>query len=225
LSRHSEAATDLQQKNSASIPSLPHIPPKRRNPDIHHANSSHRHIASASPIRPDRSFPRWRALDESACGWNENETPHLKRNMETVYIESTIPSYLTARHVAREPMAFHQQLTKDWWNHERVRFRLYSSIAVRAEISSLQHSMFGVRCSMFIPPSAESSANPERCSDTDTARRMSAETTTLELIARGLAPRIGGSALFRHLSPVKIPENPPLTQRYQLITFLRDPVP
>ena len=32
-------------------------------------------------------------------------------------------------------MASHQQLTKDWWNHEGVRFRLYSSIAVRAEIS------------------------------------------------------------------------------------------
>lgn len=55
--------------------------------------------------------------------------------METVYIESTIPSYLTARQVAREPMASHQQFTKAWWNHERVRFRLYSSIAVRAEIS------------------------------------------------------------------------------------------
>ncbi len=55
--------------------------------------------------------------------------------METVYIESTIPSYLTARHGTREPMASHQQFTKDWWNHERVHFRLYSSIAVRAEIS------------------------------------------------------------------------------------------
>ena len=32
-------------------------------------------------------------------------------------------------------MASHQQFTKDWWNHERIRFRLYSSIAVRAEIS------------------------------------------------------------------------------------------
>jgi hypothetical protein len=55
--------------------------------------------------------------------------------METIYIESTIPSYLTARHSVGEPMASHQQATKDWWNHERVRFRLYSSIAVRAEIS------------------------------------------------------------------------------------------
>jgi hypothetical protein len=32
-------------------------------------------------------------------------------------------------------MASHQQITQDWWDHERMRFRLYSSIAVRAEIS------------------------------------------------------------------------------------------
>lgn len=32
-------------------------------------------------------------------------------------------------------MASHQQITKDWWDHERIRFRVYSSIAVRAEIS------------------------------------------------------------------------------------------
>lgn len=55
--------------------------------------------------------------------------------METVYIESTIPSYLTAHRSQQEPMASHQQSTRDWWDRERVRFRLYSSIAVRAEIS------------------------------------------------------------------------------------------
>ncbi len=55
--------------------------------------------------------------------------------METVYIETTIPSYLTAHRSRQEPMASHQQITQDWWDHERVRFRLYSSIAVRAEIS------------------------------------------------------------------------------------------
>jgi hypothetical protein len=32
-------------------------------------------------------------------------------------------------------MASHQQITQDWWDHDRGRFRLYSSIAVRAEIS------------------------------------------------------------------------------------------
>jgi hypothetical protein len=55
--------------------------------------------------------------------------------METVYVETTIPSYLTAPRSHQEPMASHQQITQDWWDHEGVRFRLYSSIAVRAEIS------------------------------------------------------------------------------------------
>ena len=55
--------------------------------------------------------------------------------METVYLETTIPSYLTARRSQREPMRSHQQITRDWWDQERVRFRLYSSIAVRAEMS------------------------------------------------------------------------------------------
>ena len=55
--------------------------------------------------------------------------------METVYIETTIPSYLAAHRSHQEPMALHQQITQDWWAHERMRFRLYSSIAVRAEIT------------------------------------------------------------------------------------------
>ena len=57
------------------------------------------------------------------------------QDMETVYIETTIPSYLTAHRSQQEPMASHQRITRDWWTHERLRFRLYSSLAVRAEIS------------------------------------------------------------------------------------------
>jgi hypothetical protein len=55
--------------------------------------------------------------------------------METVYIETTIPSYLAAHRSTQEPMASHQRITKEWWDHERARFRAYSSIAVRAEIA------------------------------------------------------------------------------------------
>jgi len=55
--------------------------------------------------------------------------------MESVYIETTIPSYLTARRSHQEPMASHQRITQKWWALERMRFRLYSSIAVRAEVS------------------------------------------------------------------------------------------
>lgn len=55
--------------------------------------------------------------------------------METVYIETTIPSYLTAHRSHQEPIASHQPITRDWWDHERIRFRFYSSIALRAEMS------------------------------------------------------------------------------------------
>lgn len=55
--------------------------------------------------------------------------------METVYIETTIPSYLTAHRGHREPVRSHQKITQEWWARERARFRLYSSIAVRAEMS------------------------------------------------------------------------------------------
>ena len=55
--------------------------------------------------------------------------------METVYVETTIPSYLTAHRSQQEPMASNQQVTRDWWDREGMQFRLYSSIAVRAEIS------------------------------------------------------------------------------------------
>ena len=55
--------------------------------------------------------------------------------MDTVYIETTIASYLAAHRSTLEPMASHQQITQDWWDRERMGFRLYSSIAVRAEIS------------------------------------------------------------------------------------------
>ena len=53
--------------------------------------------------------------------------------MQTVYIETTIPSYLGAHPSRQEPMATHQQLTHEWWNQQRHRFLLYSSAFVRGE--------------------------------------------------------------------------------------------
>jgi hypothetical protein len=52
-----------------------------------------------------------------------------------VYIESTIPSYLTGR-VARDlQQAAHQQLTHDWWNEKRHHHTLFTSQLVLDEIS------------------------------------------------------------------------------------------
>jgi len=51
--------------------------------------------------------------------------------METVYIETTNPSYLTAHRSHQEPMKSHQRITQEWWDHQRARFRLYASAAAR----------------------------------------------------------------------------------------------
>ena len=51
--------------------------------------------------------------------------------MQTVYIETTIPSHLAAHPSRQEPMATHQTITHEWWNNQKHRFLLYSSDFVR----------------------------------------------------------------------------------------------
>jgi predicted nucleic acid-binding protein len=54
--------------------------------------------------------------------------------MPSVYLETTIPSYLAA-HPSRDlVMAAHQQITHDWWLNAHNRFDLYISDAVLGEI-------------------------------------------------------------------------------------------
>jgi hypothetical protein len=54
----------------------------------------------------------------------------------TLYLESTVPSYLTA-HPSRDlVMAAHQQITHEWWRQARARFDVYISQAVLDEISA-----------------------------------------------------------------------------------------
>jgi hypothetical protein len=55
--------------------------------------------------------------------------------METVYIETTIPSYLGAYPSRQTVMAQHQKFTHEWWKSERTRYRLFTSFLVRAEAS------------------------------------------------------------------------------------------
>ena len=56
--------------------------------------------------------------------------------MQTVYIETTIPSYLAAHPSSQPSIAADQQTTHEWWNHERQRFRLYTSIFTADEAAS-----------------------------------------------------------------------------------------
>jgi len=54
--------------------------------------------------------------------------------MPTVYVETTIPSYLAAYPSRDIVIAGHQQITHDWWRTARDRFDLYISEAVLQEI-------------------------------------------------------------------------------------------
>ena len=54
--------------------------------------------------------------------------------MTTVYLETTIPSYLSARPSRDLVTAAHQQITHDWWDTAPDRFDIYISDAVLEEI-------------------------------------------------------------------------------------------
>ncbi len=47
--------------------------------------------------------------------------------MDTVYVETTIPSYLTAWRSPELVMAARQQITREWWDTERQGFELFIS--------------------------------------------------------------------------------------------------
>ena len=51
----------------------------------------------------------------------------------SVYIETTIPSYLTAWQSPQIVMAARQQITHDWWNNHRDNFDLFISQVVLDE--------------------------------------------------------------------------------------------
>jgi predicted nucleic acid-binding protein len=54
--------------------------------------------------------------------------------MSTVYVETTIPSYLIARPSRDLVVAGHQQITIEWWERSRDHFELFISEAVLEEI-------------------------------------------------------------------------------------------
>lgn len=55
--------------------------------------------------------------------------------METVYIETTIVSYLVANPSRDSILAAHQQLTRQWWQNERQRYQCVTSREVLPEAS------------------------------------------------------------------------------------------
>jgi primosomal protein N'' len=54
----------------------------------------------------------------------------------SVYIETAIPSYLTASHNPSLLMAAHQEATRNWWDTARFDYDLFISEFVMAECAS-----------------------------------------------------------------------------------------
>lgn len=54
--------------------------------------------------------------------------------MPSVYLETTIPSYLVARRSRDLITAAHQEITHEWWTTASDRFDLYTSEAILKEI-------------------------------------------------------------------------------------------
>jgi len=55
--------------------------------------------------------------------------------LPTVYIETTIPSYLTAWPSRDAMRAWHQQITREWWERRRASFRLFTSPLALDEVA------------------------------------------------------------------------------------------
>ena len=56
--------------------------------------------------------------------------------MQSVYLETTIASYLTAWRSPELVMATRQQITREWWDHRRQDFELFVSQLVIDEASA-----------------------------------------------------------------------------------------
>jgi hypothetical protein len=65
---------------------------------------------------------------------------------QTIYIETSIVSYLTARLSRHLVVAAHQQITEEWWENHRVSFQLYTSEVVLDEASFGDPALASKRC-------------------------------------------------------------------------------
>ena len=62
------------------------------------------------------------------------ETLDTGSTKPSVYIETSLVSYLTARPSRDLLVAAHQQLTVAWWDEQRTRYELFTSQVVLAEV-------------------------------------------------------------------------------------------
>ncbi len=67
----------------------------------------------------------------------------------TLYLETTIPSYLAARPSRDIITAARQQITQEWWDIERTRFNIYVSRVVLKEIHEGDPHVASIRANLL----------------------------------------------------------------------------
>ena len=65
--------------------------------------------------------------------------------MKSVYIETSIPSYLTARPSTDVRAAAWQQITYQWWEEERHKYEIFISELVIAEADALHVAIAAIQ--------------------------------------------------------------------------------
>ncbi|MEP6672922.1 MAG: type II toxin-antitoxin system VapC family toxin [Chthoniobacter sp.] len=70
-------------------------------------------------------------------------------SLPRLYLETTIPSYLTARRSRDLRLAAHQEVTEDWWNDHRHKYDLYTSAFVREEAAEGNPALAAARLALL----------------------------------------------------------------------------
>ncbi|MGB8168381.1 MAG: hypothetical protein WCF18_12865 [Chthoniobacteraceae bacterium] len=73
-------------------------------------------------------------------------------SLPKLYVETTIPSYLTARRSRDLRLASDQEATQEWWDAQRGEYDLYVSEAVLAEAVEGDPVFAAERLAVALPP-------------------------------------------------------------------------
>src|SRR6185436_7019268 len=73
----------------------------------------------------------------------------IAMSLPRLYVETTIPSYLTARRSRDLRMAAHQEVTEEWWTDHRHEYDLYTSAFAREEAAEGNPELAAARLALL----------------------------------------------------------------------------